>query len=414
MIDKPGSLFYNGKMPASKMLGLRLPITHYDVLKEREPWLFEIIENNIIDIHQKGVTGPLGLNDDYETGYVEEYTNRKLEVIKSSLQQFALSKGLAPLSEKDLAEVISRHPDFANLMPAMIADYMSCLNFELFEKKTLYLTGRLIDQLAHTELNAPSEFLKLPFPSCMFVLEGSTALNAMYAIAKTDAPEGNVPISVFVSERSHEDGLRKLLISCFHSGKERNHFHVKRELLIHPEWNIENSLKTDWAKLYEEHPDWEDAKHDSFPHALADESPFYSEGLQFFRIIVNAILYISSNDPDIVDCFSPKQAIRDRLSRTKAKAKQKKARNELNKTSELNYSVLGSRLPPIFVDKRTIGPNDGGSSRSLEYAARFIVRRHWRNQACGEGRKEHRLIWIKPYYKGPDMGEMINRPYVIK
>lgn len=33
---------------------------------------------------------------------------------------------------------------------------------------------------------------------------------------------------------------------------------------------------------------------------------------------------------------------------------------------------------------------------------KFIVRGHWRNQACGKGRTDHRLTWIEPHWKGPD------------
>jgi len=45
---------------------------------------------------------------------------------------------------------------------------------------------------------------------------------------------------------------------------------------------------------------------------------------------------------------------------------------------------------------------------------RFIVRGHWRNQACGEKLASHKLIWIKPFWKGPDMSEIVSKPYVIK
>lgn len=38
---------------------------------------------------------------------------------------------------------------------------------------------------------------------------------------------------------------------------------------------------------------------------------------------------------------------------------------------------------------------------------RFIVRGHWRNQACGLNRSEHKLRWIAPFVKGPDNGEFL-------
>lgn len=32
----------------------------------------------------------------------------------------------------------------------------------------------------------------------------------------------------------------------------------------------------------------------------------------------------------------------------------------------------------------------------------FVVRGHWRNQPCGKGRQDRKLIWVEPHYKGPE------------
>jgi len=53
------------------------------------------------------------------------------------------------------------------------------------------------------------------------------------------------------------------------------------------------------------------------------------------------------------------------------------------------------------------------SRGTLEYAKRFIVRGHWRNQPCGPDLAERKLTWIKPYYKGPEIADLVNRPYVV-
>lgn len=37
-----------------------------------------------------------------------------------------------------------------------------------------------------------------------------------------------------------------------------------------------------------------------------------------------------------------------------------------------------------------------------ELSCQFTVDGHWRNQACGEGMKQRKLIWISPYLKGPE------------
>jgi hypothetical protein len=42
------------------------------------------------------------------------------------------------------------------------------------------------------------------------------------------------------------------------------------------------------------------------------------------------------------------------------------------------------------------------------YTHRWVVDGHWRNQPYGPGRVSRRKIWIAPYVKGPDDGELIH------
>jgi hypothetical protein len=44
---------------------------------------------------------------------------------------------------------------------------------------------------------------------------------------------------------------------------------------------------------------------------------------------------------------------------------------------------------------------------------RFVVRGHWRDQACGPRLGERRKKWIEPYWKGPEAGAINVRPYVV-
>lgn len=56
--------------------------------------------------------------------------------------------------------------------------------------------------------------------------------------------------------------------------------------------------------------------------------------------------------------------------------------------------------------------NHGGSDDEggfVEWTHRWIVSGHWRNQACGEGYSERKLVWVSPHVKGPE-----NKPLVIR
>lgn len=53
-----------------------------------------------------------------------------------------------------------------------------------------------------------------------------------------------------------------------------------------------------------------------------------------------------------------------------------------------------------------------GARCGYRISSRFIVRGHWRNQACGKDRLDRRRIWIQPYWKGPaDATEALERAY---
>ncbi len=44
----------------------------------------------------------------------------------------------------------------------------------------------------------------------------------------------------------------------------------------------------------------------------------------------------------------------------------------------------------------------------------FLVRGHWRDQACGPGWSKHKTIWIEPYWKGPEDAPINVRAHVIE
>jgi hypothetical protein len=46
-------------------------------------------------------------------------------------------------------------------------------------------------------------------------------------------------------------------------------------------------------------------------------------------------------------------------------------------------------------------PEDPSEPNPVDWSCRWIVSGHWRRQAVGPGRQDHRYVWIVPYVKGP-------------
>lgn len=68
--------------------------------------------------------------------------------------------------------------------------------------------------------------------------------------------------------------------------------------------------------------------------------------------------------------------------------------------------AVKAKLPPKVTvirlrrEESHYEPRDGESL--VEWHHRWIVRGHWRWQACGAGRTERKRIWIAPFIKGPE------------
>jgi hypothetical protein len=56
---------------------------------------------------------------------------------------------------------------------------------------------------------------------------------------------------------------------------------------------------------------------------------------------------------------------------------------------------LRRQVPPPAV-------RDADTQPAWRASHRWVVRGHWRQQACGPGRSQRRPVWIEPHVKGPD------------
>lgn len=68
---------------------------------------------------------------------------------------------------------------------------------------------------------------------------------------------------------------------------------------------------------------------------------------------------------------------------------------------------------PVSVDcrKAILEYVEHGSKSRGPLTLQFLVRGHWRNQACGPQMLERRLTWIEPYWKGPNDAPINIRPH---
>ena len=399
-------------MPSPGTESAHFPRTYYETLcKDKD--LVTHVRSDLGLMNAAGITG--GVNGQVLDGYPG--FGSYLEAIKGKLIA-NIQKGLTPdeareISTGELMAGLESQPEFARLAVSSIAKYLAMLNFELGGRKVFSFSTSLVERLAATALDAPAEYLRLPFVSCMFVMRAPEAVRALYSLGGEQVPGVAAPITVFLSEGTYQ-GMRKLLIQVFHANEHKTFYMVKREILINPKWTIEKALRTEWNKLLTSEDPEGAIDIAGMVNDGTDEAAFYTDGLLFFRIIVNAILYLASSDPDLSLRASPVpdlvQRAKDTLNGYKRFALETKAKE----CSTLDGVMVGESLPPIVVSAgKGCGSSFGGGGPQ-EVDRRFMVRGHWRNQAHGEGMQQRKLMWIQPYWKGPEMAQIVNKAYVVQ
>lgn len=69
---------------------------------------------------------------------------------------------------------------------------------------------------------------------------------------------------------------------------------------------------------------------------------------------------------------------------------------------------------PIKIDcRQAIRDYVAGTRRGGAPTVQTLVRGHWKRQAHGEGRKERKLLFIEPYWRGNDEAPVLVRPHVL-
>lgn len=64
--------------------------------------------------------------------------------------------------------------------------------------------------------------------------------------------------------------------------------------------------------------------------------------------------------------------------------------------------ATGVNLVALRENARRLVEDTGGEDKKWGLSVRFMVRGHWRNQACGEKLGQRRPVYVAPYLKGPE------------
>ena len=403
---------------------MSLQPTYYDFICKQRPFLAEFAEQDAQDLLALSHP-PLTIQsvDDYDS----RFTMCLKQIDKGILNSIAKQTGMSidqiePQLERALPQVRAK---FASLYNTVNLEYHSLVNFALSGKKTFHFCDNLADHLVNTEINLKTASIQLPFSTCLFTFTARSVIDAMHNIRSNNGRleintaklDYSAPVSVFLVIYPADTDLpaRKLMICAWHAKQPNNSYlMLKRELFLGTDWMLEQALRTDWETL----------EPDNFGNGININSevetitqhgddPFYTDGLTFYRIILNAVLYLSSDQAELSDKMSPCKEIEDKAKDVTSLSKKRKLLQAIGRYTALDYHEVGSSVGPIVIKKEET-KNSESKRNGSKPLVRFMVRGHWRRQSHGPESQSRKIIWIQPYYKGPDIAVTINKPYLVK
>lgn len=391
----------------------QLPITYYDIVMSHQwPRFRHAIRADVATLRAQGVEGPINTVDAFPSALPAA---AKID-IRGLAGEFARRLGVDVDTAISLIE--QNQPSILeSFLAAYNYAYHSVLNFERAGRKTFFFRDGLSERLLATSVAADSGLVRLPFYACQFVFTARGVIQAMEMLNTNDGSplvaDYKTPVSVFATELTDERyGGRVLVLVFAQATAAGTRTLMKRELLLIPGRPIEEALQTDWTTLRGNIEDGEELvgrliSSDQSQDLVSDDL-FYTDGLLIIRLVLNAILYLTSDNAVVADHPAP---------RRDAEHSNHRERRRLERQSPLGYASVGDNFPPIYVDTRSNRVDDSssdGTSDLHRLQHKMLVRGHWRYQAHGQQSLERKLIWVEPYLRGPDLADVVNKPYVVR
>lgn len=123
----------------------------------------------------------------------------------------------------------------------------------------------------------------------------------------------------------------------------------------------------------------------------------------YARYLLNLLIYLKAGAASLAPRYAEEIAKIEAVPRKKRRKVQEERLKRLKADTVFNVTTT-LPLDPHIKDFVHAG---GLATPTWTLKNRTLVRGHWRNQACGEGRKERKLIPIAPHFRGPDLGAQI-------
>lgn len=299
------------------------------------------------------------------------------------------------LMESSILKASDSEANSSFLINILFHIYLMKMNHE----KIYYTTPQLAVKLAQTDINVDSHFLKSPFREIYIQIDpglftvsdpqGAHPVRGFYVFLKENKDKNVKEIRIMASailKNSEDIPFNDTLFYYkiyFEPGK------IKEQVKSSIEKNVKNKLD------------------DLFKFGGISNINHIEE---FTYFVINILLYITSKDPDI----------REQLpTNFRAKIEGKKSAGKIKKLQKI--AERATAYPIIIIGDNIKDENNqvneiikAGGVGKWKLTTRLYVSGYWRIQWYGHAdAKESKIIFIEPYYKGPELADVINKKYQV-
>lgn len=306
-----------------------------------------------------------------------------------------------------------------------IASFAS-LAWMMSGKKTYTVAKDLTTALRATKLNTyAADWLRSPAPAIYVEFPPKQFTFTTYADNITPSDTGYVTLDVegaYILEDTSPQGMRlwRIVVICPYVGQPSRFVHVNHYYIpLYENKPIGDCVYDAVAMMKGEKvcevsiPGNEigkigvlGGKHTSWDKRII------SSAKDVFHFLMNIIIYVTREDADaiLVNVSSEYSKYRSRMLEAKGN-KRDSLKEHLKKLNSGTRILLGKNYTIKRWDEKTASQHaDGGRHITV----RTLVSGHWRNQAFGVGKLEHKTIWIEPFWRGPEAAPLTSKRATVK
>ncbi len=385
-----------------------MPLTsnYYDFVRHQRPYVLQCAEADAQDIlagskppssvatldgHAGRYRECLAQIDREVLGTLAEDTGEPVEVVRQQLDDPKMRSRLAAFHE------------------VVAIEYRLLLNFFLAGRRTYRVADAIAECFAYTEPQVPALLASLPATTCLFVYTSPVVVNELHNISRPGvalderAPDRDysAPVSVFATITAVPGGRDKALsVTAWHARVPGQHYVLlQRELVLRAGQQLPDAIR---SALDPQQAARAGAAADTVAGITVAARPSYAGGAGFLRIVLDSMLYLLSDRPDVRFAQSEKHDLEARAHSLSLDSRWNDAFGRAVRFSVLNYHDLGRTVAPLWPD-RNRGTGSSGSSRPAPLPAAqrpAVVKGGWKVEGGGSDRDPRRLVFVRPTLRG--------------